>query len=124
MKKLILLLLFIVAACGTQMIDPPERLIEKEKFLDILFDLTLYNGIRNHTTPVFSTQELRIMPYLYSKYDFDSVQFFESNLYYASRGDLYLAMLDTVRARIERTEQLMDSLRMLPPLETVEETEN
>jgi hypothetical protein len=124
MKKLILLLLFIFAACGTQMIDPPERLIEKDKFLDILFDLTLYNGIRNHTTPVFSTQELRIMPYLYSKYDFDSVQFFESNLYYASRGDLYLAMFDTVRARIERTEQLMDSLRMLPPPETLEETEN
>ena len=124
MKKLILLLLFVVAACGTQMIDPPERLIEKDKFVNILFDLTLYNGIRNHTTPVFSTQELRIMPYLYSKYDFDSVQFFESNLYYASRGDLYLAMFDTVRARIERTEQLMDSLRKLPPPETLKEIEN
>ena len=45
MKKLILLLLFVVAACGTQMIDPPERLIEKDKFVNILFDLTLYNGI-------------------------------------------------------------------------------
>ncbi len=124
MKKLIFLLLFIVAACGTRMIDPPEHLIEKDKFVDILFDLTLYNGIRNHTTPVFSTQELRIMPYLYSKYDFDSLQFFESNLYYASRGDLYLAMFDTVRVRIERTEQLMDSLRKLSPPETLEETEH
>ena len=114
MKRIVLFLSFLTVACGTQMIDPPERLIEKDKFVDILFDLTLYNGIRNHTTPVFSTQEMQIMPYLYSKYEFDSVQFFESNLYYASRGDLYLAMLDTVRARIERTEQLMDSLRALP----------
>ena len=124
MKKLILLLLFVVAACGTQMIDPPERLIEKDKFVDILFDLAIYNGVKNNTTPSFTSSNLQIMPYLYSKYDFDSVQFFESNLYYASRGDLYLAMFDTVRARIERTEQLMDSLRMLPPPETLEETEN
>jgi hypothetical protein len=106
------------------MIDPPERLIEKDKFVDILFDLSIYNGVKNNTTPAFTSSNLQIMPYLYSKYDFDSVQFFESNLYYASRGDIYLAMFDTVRARIERTEQLMDSLRALPLPESPEVPED
>ena len=114
MKRIVLFLSFLTVACGTQMIDPPERLIEKDKFVDILFDLSIYNGVKNNTTPAFTSSNLQIMPYLYSKYDFDSVQFFESNLYYASQGDIYLAMFDTVRARIERTEQLMDSLRALP----------
>jgi hypothetical protein len=93
------------------MVEPPERLIAKEKFVNILYELAIYNGVKNNTTPAFTTSDLQIMPYLYSKYDFDSVQFFESNFYYASRGDLYVAMYDTVRARIERTEKLLDSLR-------------
>lgn len=93
------------------MLEPPDQLISKDKFVDILYELTVYNGVKNNTTPAFTSSDLQIMPYLYSKYDFDSVQFFESNLYYASSGDLYLAMLDTVRARIERTEILLDSLR-------------
>ncbi len=124
MKRIVLFLSLLTVACGTQMIDPPERLIEKDKFVDILFDLSIYNGVKNNTTPAFTSSNLQIMPYLYSKYDFDSVQFFESNLYYASRGDLYLAMFDTVRARIERTEQLMDSLRALPLPESPEVPED
>jgi hypothetical protein len=93
------------------MLEPPERLITKEKFVDILYELTIYNGVKNNTAPAFTSSDLQIMPYLYSKYDFDSVQFFESNLYYASSGDQYVAMFDTIRARIERTEKLLDSLR-------------
>ena len=111
-RNLLLGLLFISSlACSTRMVEPPERLIEKEKFVDILYELAIYNGIKNKTTPAITTNDLQIMPYLYSKYDFDSVQFVESNFYYASRGDLYVAMYDTVRARIERTEKLLDSLR-------------
>ncbi|MGA0031190.1 MAG: DUF4296 domain-containing protein, partial [Flavobacteriaceae bacterium] len=98
-------------ACSTRMVEPPERLIEKEKFVDILYELAIYNGVKNKIIQDFNSAEFQIMPYLYSKYDFDSVQFFESNLYYASRGDLYVAMFDTVRVRIQRTEELLDSLR-------------
>lgn len=108
---LIGLMFFTALSCSTRMLEPPEQLITKDKFVDILYELTVYNGVKNNTTPAFTSSDLQIMPYLYSKYDFDSVQFFESNLYYASSGDLYLAMLDTVRARIERTEILLDSLR-------------
>ena len=108
---LIGLMFFTALSCSTRMLEPPEQLITKDKFVDILYELTVYNGVRNNTTPAFTSSDLQIMPYLYSKYDFDSVQFFESNLYYASSGDLYLAMLDTVRARMERTEILLDSLR-------------
>ncbi|MGA0987803.1 MAG: DUF4296 domain-containing protein [Flavobacteriaceae bacterium] len=111
-RNLLFGLLFLSSlACSTRMVEPPERLIAKEKFVDILYELAIYNGVKNNTTPAFTTSDLQIMPYLYSKYDFDSVQFFESNFYYASRGDLYVAMYDTVRARIERTEKLLDSLR-------------
>ena len=104
------LIFFTALSCSTRMLEPPERLIAKEKFVDILYELTIYNGVKNNTTPAFTSSDLQIMPYLYSKYDFDSVQFFESNLYYASSGDLYVAMFDTIRARIERTEKLLDSL--------------
>jgi hypothetical protein len=93
------------------MVEPPERLIAKEKIVDILYELAIYNGVKNKIIQDFNSAEFQIMPYLYSKYDFDSVQFFESNFYYASQGDLYVAMFDTVRARIERTEKLLDSLR-------------
>ena len=111
-RNLLLGLLFLSSlACSTRMVEPPERLIEKEKFVDILYELAIYNGVKNKIIQDFNSAEFQIMPYLYSKYDFDSVQFFESNLYYASRGDLYVAMFDTVRVRIQRTEELLDSLR-------------
>jgi hypothetical protein len=127
MRLLILAFVLLgVVSCSTRMVEPPENLIAKDKFVDILFELAIYNGVKNNTTPAFTTTELQIMPYLYSKYDFDSVQFSQSNLYYASRGDQYLAMFDTVRARIERTEQLLDSLRrpIIDPAKTNEETED
>lgn len=111
-RNLLFGLLFLSSlACSTRMVEPPERLIEKEKFVDILYELAIYNGVKNKIIQDFNSAEFQIMPYLYSKYDFDSVQFFESNLYYASRGDLYVAMFDTVRVRIQRTEELLDSLR-------------
>ena len=47
------------------MVEPPERLIEKEKFVDILYELAIYNGIKNKTTPAITTNDLQIMPYLY-----------------------------------------------------------
>jgi hypothetical protein len=51
------------------------------------------------------------MPYVLEKYQIDSVQLLNSNKYYSTLGTTYLALFDSIEARLEQKSDLIDSLR-------------
>lgn len=90
------------------MVEEPENLIPKEKMTDILYDLAILNATKSSFSSVFEKTGIDIMEFLYEKYDIDSIQFAESDLYYASVPLEYQSIYEDIDARIERRKEAME----------------
>ena len=77
-----------------------ENLIPKEQMIDLLTYLLLANGSRS----IKNTQlkrNVNYYPLVFEKYNIDTVQFRESNYYYATKVDEYDEIIRKVEARLE-----------------------
>ena len=101
MRKILILLclLFSLLSCDNNAIKKPKKLIEKDKMISILYDLSLVEAIKNQNiNGGFSSKSAN--EYIYKKYKIDSIQLVESNKYYASDVDEYKKMFEVVKARL------------------------
>lgn len=89
--------------------EEPENLIPKEKMESILYDLAILNSTKSAFSSVFDKTGIDIMEFLYNKYDIDSIQFAESDLYYASMPLEYQSIYEGVDAKIERRKVAMEN---------------
>lgn len=95
-------------SCGEKVVEEPENLIPKEKMESILYDLAILNSTKSAFSSVFDDTGIDIMEFLYDKYDIDSIQFSESDLYYASVPLEYQSIYESVDARIDRRKKAME----------------
>ncbi|WP_430906136.1 DUF4296 domain-containing protein [Maribacter sp. 2-571] len=92
-------------ACGEKAIEPPERLIAKDKMITVLTDLTLLNAAKVTNISVLEENGVEPMAYLFQKHDIDSLQFVESNRYYASLPLVYEDIYVQIKKRIESQQE-------------------
>ena len=100
MKRSILIcLLFAFIGCNNG-VEKPKNLIEKDKMVDILYDLSLLEAIKSQNiSGGISNKDANA--YLFKKYKIDSIQLAQSNKYYASDVDEYKKMFSEVKSRLE-----------------------
>lgn len=96
-----LLLLSVLWSCAEKVIEPPQNLIAKDKMIEILYDLALLNAANATNPKALKDNSVEIMPYLFEKHQIDSIQFTESDLYYASMPLEYENIYETILQRIE-----------------------
>ena len=82
-------------------IDKPDNLIEKDKMIDILYDISLLEAIKSQNISGGISNK-NANTYLYKKYKIDSIQFAQSNKYYASDIEEYKKMFEEVKSRLEK----------------------
>ncbi|RKS01399.1 DUF4296 domain-containing protein [Flavobacterium sp. 102] len=82
-------------------IDKPDNLIEKDKMIDILYDISLLEAIKSQNISGGISNN-NANTYLYKKYKIDSIQFAQSNKYYASDIEEYKKMFEEVKSRLEK----------------------
>ncbi|MFS4415967.1 DUF4296 domain-containing protein [Maribacter sp. 2307ULW6-5] len=104
-------------SCGEKLIEPPENVIPKDKMVLMLKELAVLNAAR--TTSIAKLKEYGIDPtsYVFEKFGVDSLQFVESDRYYASLPaqyeDIYLqveALLTQEKERVDALKKMNDSL--------------
>lgn len=81
-------------------IEKPENLLTKRQMIELLTDMHFANstsGINN----IHEEKNRNYMSLVYEKYKVDSVQFAESNLYYAANVDEYEDIFLKVEKRIK-----------------------
>lgn len=113
MKKymMVWLMAFLFASCKEEVIEKPDNLIEKEKMIDIMYDLSLLQAIRGTDQKVLDSNKINPNTYIYKKYKIDSLQFAKSNQYYASENiKHYKKMYENVADRIKKNKILADTL--------------
>jgi len=99
---------FLVTACAEKVIEEPENLIPKDKMADILHDLAILNSTKATASNKFDDSGIDIMEFLYKKYDIDSVQFTQSDLYYASIPLEYQSLYETVEKKLDSQAKIME----------------
>ena len=110
MKKILtILLLSLIASCGNNPVDKPEKLIDEDIMVDVFYDLALLEAIKAHS-PATIQNGRASNKYIYKKYSIDSLQFAQSNRYYASDIKQYKKMYARVGKRLERNKKQLDSL--------------
>jgi len=132
MMKRIYLLVFIIGLCfACNKIDKPKKpdnLIAKDKMVDILFDVFVFNAAKGTDKRILEKNNVTPTVYIYDKYQIDSLQFVKSNEYYAYDIKGYEDMIGKVQARLkakkeeyqneidkeeERRKKRLDSIRKI-----------
>lgn len=98
----IILVLFLSVSCKKELVKKPAKLIEKEKMMNIIYDLTLLESIKYQQPLSLDSVESNPKKFIFKKYKVDSLQFAKSNIYYASDYDGYKEMFDQINARLEK----------------------
>ena len=124
-RALNLLVVFLLAiACNEKVIEKPENLIPRDKMVDILFDMSLINAGKAIDPNIMEQSQIEPMSYVFKKYEIDSAQFVNSDLYYAAIPMEYEAIykaleerLETEKARLEHeSEKKTDSINNKTPV--------
>lgn len=117
MKKTILVFIvfFATLSCNNSAIEKPDNLISEDVMVDIIYDLSLLEGIRSTNYNTFKERGINPSKYIYTKYKIDSLQFVKSDRYYASDIELYAKIYDEVSKRIEDRKKAVDSLAKKNP---------
>lgn len=104
------LAMIMLFSCAEKVVEEPENLISKEKMTEILHDLAILNAAKSGAARKFKDSGVDVMEFLYKKYDIDSTQFSESDLYYASLPLEYQSIYKNVEKRIQVQKDTMEAI--------------
>lgn len=101
MRLITLLLAFLLVFIScTSAIEKPKKLIEKDKMVDILYDIALLEAIKSQNVNGGISSK-KANEFLFKKYKIDSLQWEENNKYYAADIEEYKKMYEEVKQRIQ-----------------------
>ena len=106
----IVLVLFLSISCKKELVKEPAKLIEREKMVDIMYDLSLLEAMRYQKPLSLDSIDSDPTKFIFKKYKVDSLQFAQNNMYYASDYENYKDMFDQVNKRISVNQRAADSL--------------
>ena len=112
MRKIIILLTIITlfVGCKEEVVQKPERLIEKDVMLDVMYDLAVLEAIKYQNPVSLDTFKINPRDFILKKYKVDSLQFAKSNVYYASDYEDYKLMFEQITKRLDASKKSADSL--------------
>ena len=92
--------------------DPPENLLSKEKFTQVLADAYVGNASRSKSVNnrILRNNGIKLDSLLYNKHQVDSASFAASNTYYASNLEGYTAIILEVQQLLTARKSKMDTL--------------
>ena len=120
-KGLFLTLVILMVSCGEKLIEKPNDLIAKKEMVDILFDLAIMNAVKSTDITIFRDKNIDPTKYVFTKYGIDSVQFVESDRYYASIPSEYNTIYESVESKLEKEQKrLEDAKKVKDSIKTAE----
>ena len=112
MKKTIVfaVLLALFINCKDEAVEKPNRLIDKDVMVDIMYDLSVLEAIKYQNPNSLTENKINPNEYIYKKYKIDSIQFAQSNKYYAADYNEYKLMFEKISQRLEKNKTIAESL--------------
>ncbi|RDY60242.1 DUF4296 domain-containing protein [Flagellimonas nanhaiensis] len=109
MRNFVLVLLGLMFwSCAEKVVEKPENLIPKDKMVLILHDLAVLNAVKTSFKTTMEKNEIEVMEFLFEKYEIDSVQFSQSDLYYASVPLEYQLIYEEVESKLDERKSILE----------------
>ena len=105
MNRLIstLILILVMFSCNNiEKPKKPDNLISKDRMVDVITDISLMTAAKSMNKDLLEKNAINPQNYIYEKYNIDSVQFAESNNYYAYDVKEYEEIYVIVKERLEK----------------------
>lgn len=98
---------FFCLGCQNTTVSKPDKLIEKDKMIDILYDMSLLEAVKTQNiNGGLSTKAA--FEFIKKKYKVDSIQFSQNNRYYAGNAEEYKEMIEEVKERLKSENSKVD----------------
>jgi len=112
MKKILLFFIVfaILSSCKKDIVKSPDHLIERGKMIDIMYDLSILDAIKNQNPTSLEKYKINSKEYIYKKYKIDSVQFVQNNLFYSSDYKDYKLMYEEIKGRLDKNVKSSEAL--------------
>lgn len=103
MRKLVslFLLLAILIGCQKPAVPKPDNLIDENEMVDIMYDISILEAMKSQKAVVLEANKINPSTYIYKKYKVDSLQFANSDKFYASDLKKYKEIFEKVNKRME-----------------------
>lgn len=112
MKKLYSVLLIIsLLSCNDNLLKKPDNLIPEDKMVEVLADLAIVNAAKSTNVAVLYDNDIEPMAYVFEKYAIDSLQFVESDRYYASLPIVYEKIYKKVESKLEKQVKITEEAK-------------
>ena len=108
---ILIFLISLVSCQDVKRMEKPENLIPKDKMADVLLEMSLVQGAKSANRRSFEETGLQPEKYIWEHFGIDSLQFVESNNYYAENYDEYQDIYQEVQQRLEVLQAKYDTLR-------------
>ena len=106
MKQLFYLLFIVTAiSCSKNPVKKPERLLEEEVMVDIIYDVSLLQAIEGAYPNKLIEQNIKPNQFIFEKYQIDSVMYKENQLYFAADSRVYKRIYKKVSERLDQNIQ-------------------
>lgn len=103
MKKIgLLLLLAMQFVSCKQGLEQPDKFIEEDKMVAILYDMAVMDALKSYNLNSPTANPVDSKAYLLKKYQVDSLQFAQNNQYYAADMPRYKKMFEKVNQLLEQ----------------------
>ena len=114
MKKGLFLLIFTIVFSACQNVEKTERpdnLIAEDKMVEILTEISIMTSARNFNKRKFEATGIEPEEYIYEKFGIDSLQFEQSNAFYAENYTQYENIYLQVKENLQGMKVKLDSIR-------------
>lgn len=100
----IISLILLVSACKENKIDrppKPDNLISKDKMVEVLYDMAILSAAKGIDKRTLENKGIQPQEMVFQKHGIDSLQFAQSNNYYAFDLKTYQALYNRVKLRLQ-----------------------
>jgi len=111
-KKILLFLVVssMLFSCQKELVKTPNHLIEKDKMINIMYDLALLEAIKIQNPSSLDSFKINSNEYIFKKYKIDSLQFAQNNIYYAADYKEYKKMFEKIKSRLDKNKIIVENL--------------
>lgn len=101
---------FFLSCSDVQERQEPEKLLSKDKMVEIYTDMILLDAMQRSNPKNFKTYELKSSEHIYNKYKIDSITLSQNIAYYNLDFEANIDVYEKVRLNIVQQDEKIDSI--------------
>ena len=98
---------FILISCNRDKYKAPDDLIPEDQMVDVLYQFMIMNAAKGINKKILEQHIEDPSQYIFDQFNIDSIQFVNSNIYYANNNEVYASIYKRLEQKLESDKKAM-----------------